>query len=313
MISQLTFYIDLALDTLNKVFNNREIAIGFWLMLFIFFVSSNIKLRRELIKIIRLILESKLVLLFILIIIYIGGLVYFLYWIGFWEMRMLKGTIFWLLGAGLILPFRAVEAKNKTFFINVIKDNTKLFIVFQFVVNLFTFSFITEVIIVFIITVVTMLITVLSLKPEDQDENGKRTKRFLEILLSIVGFVILFQSVKMIINSFDNIVINEVIRDFLLPSILSMLYLIFIYLFALYSSYEVLFMRLKFKHTIPKRYRPLLYMKIVLLCNVKLDYVTSFISRSKIMNTPIQDKRDINKIVNCFKNNNNHIQEFTLR
>lgn len=75
----------------------------------------------------------------------------------------------------------------------------------------------------------------------------------------------------------------------------------YIYFFVLYSSYEKLFMRLKFKKTIDDKYRILLCFRIVLFCKFNINKVNNFIDYSEIMKSYVKSKDDINWLFKNYK------------
>ncbi|MFW6279344.1 MAG: hypothetical protein ACOC2G_04055, partial [Bacillota bacterium] len=55
-------------------------------------------------------------------------MIFFLWQIGFWNLNLLKGTVYWFLAIGITSSFRAVDkAKNMNYFINFVKDNVTIF------------------------------------------------------------------------------------------------------------------------------------------------------------------------------------------
>lgn len=118
----------------SKVFNNRELAIGFWIIIFIIFALSMSSVRKQFSSLIKTMFNRKLILWYISMFLYVLGIVFVLFQIGFWKVSLLKETIFWFLFVGILLSFRAVDkAKDSQYFVNIIKDNIKVLIVVQFI------------------------------------------------------------------------------------------------------------------------------------------------------------------------------------
>ena len=164
---------------ITNVFNNRELAIGFWLLVFIIYVLLDDKIRKSLFKGLKVIFTRILFVWYFSMFIYFIIMILFLWKIGFFFFFFLKGTTYWFLAVGITSSFRAVDnAKNMNFFINFIKDNITIFIVIQFIINLHTFSFIIEVIQIFLITIITMTSEIISynIKPEYKEKNIKKLK-----------------------------------------------------------------------------------------------------------------------------------------
>lgn len=221
--------------------------------------------------------------------------------IGFWEIRLLKGTIIWFLATGIILSARAViKAKDNTFFINVLKDNITVFVVFQFIVNLYSFPLFWEIVMVFLVGLISLFIPILE---RDQSESYLGILKFLKGLLGLIGLLIIINSLRLIIVNLHKLFIIDSLKDLFLPSLLSIMFLPYAYLFAVWAAYEVLFMRLGFKKTIDDKYRRKLYFRIVLLCNLNLIGINDFIKRSDIMHNYVKSKKDISKIMQNYKSN----------
>jgi uncharacterized membrane protein len=75
------------------------------------------------------------------------------------------------------------------------------------------------------------------------------------VILSVIGFILLFHSIKLFIKKIDEIILMDLVSELMLTPILSMLFIIFAYLAALYSSYELVFIRLDFYKTIDNKLR----------------------------------------------------------
>lgn len=287
---------------INIVFNNRELAIGFWIFVFIIFVLSIKGCRKEIPGLIKIIFSKSLFIWYLSMILYIFAMIIILTKIGFWEVRLLKDTIIWFLATGIISSARAIgKARDFQYFIDSVKDNIKLIIVFQFVVNLYSFSFIWETILVFIITLISIFTAIIDNKPEFQNINGKTTSKFLNIILVIIGFFILYYSFIIIIVNIKDIIILDLIKAMLMPSILSIIFIFYIYLLVIYAAYEQVFIRLSFKKTIDDKYRFYLKIKILLFCNINITRVNNFIVQSKIMNSYIKSKDDVKNLIRNYK------------
>ncbi|WP_143710045.1 hypothetical protein [Halothermothrix orenii] len=232
-------------------------------------------------------------------------MILFLHKIGFWDISLLKNTIIWIVAVAFISSFRAVDnAKDINYFINVIKDNIKLIIILTFVVNLYSFSLIYELIQVFIITVLSMLVAFMNNNPEYQDKDSKLLINVLNTILAIIGFYALFHSIKMTISNLDSINLIKQLKLLFLPSVLSVMFTIYVYFLVIYSGYEQIFSRINFKKTIDDEYKLYLKFKTMLFCNINLNKIKNFIPRSKIMYNHINSKSDVKEILNDYKDNN---------
>lgn len=137
------------MENLFEIFNNREIAIGLWVIIAIT-IGLFTKPGKQFIKeIIPILFSRRFIVFYIIFISYFIFIINFLDFIGFWTIDLLKDTIFWILFVEFPLFMKTIEkAKNNHFFINLIKENIALIIIIEFVLNFWTFSLFTEIIIV---------------------------------------------------------------------------------------------------------------------------------------------------------------------
>jgi hypothetical protein len=88
----------------------------------------------------------------------------------------------WFIAVGIVSSMDAVgTAKDIKYFTNYVKKSVTILTIFQFVVNLYSFSLMWEIIQVFIIIVISWFV-----KPEYQDKNGKTAIKFLNTILAIM-------------------------------------------------------------------------------------------------------------------------------
>jgi hypothetical protein len=287
---------------IDDIFTNRELALGFWLIVVIFYIIWKIDMG-PLKSLGKSILNKKILILLISYIIYFLILIFILDYIGFWESRLWKVALIWSIFAGISVSFRAImKANNISYFVALIKDNVKIFLLIQFTVNLYSFSLLLEIAIVFIIAFLTILKVFLETSKDFQDENSKILKNTTNVILGIIGLFLLLNSLINYFEDLENISYIDKIKDLLLPSMLSMMFIPYIYFFVLYSHYEQLFIRLSFKKTINDNIRRYLYLKILLFCNIDIKKINTFIQGSKIMTTKVQSKYDVRRLLTNYKN-----------
>ena len=86
-------------------FNNREIAIVIWILVFITLMSLAKDIRESFKRIIKTFFVKKILLTFLSLIAYTILIIYFLLRLKFWEFEFLKDTIFWFFGVAFLLVF----------------------------------------------------------------------------------------------------------------------------------------------------------------------------------------------------------------
>lgn len=284
----------------NKYFNNRELAVALWLIIALIYALLNKSIRKSLVKVIKCALDIKLVILYIILIGYFVGSIFLLYKIGFWEKRLLKDTIIWFVTSGVISCGKAVDkAKDYKYFKDEIKRNIRLVVLLEFISNLYSFSFIVEVILIPIMTVILLMISAINILPEYKNKTSQLLGSILKGIQSLLVLYIFYHSVMELIANINSFVLTDFTKDMALPIILSLMFLLCIYLVCIYCSYEVLFIQLRFKSD--ERIRLQLYLKTVWFCKANINKINTFFSRSNAITNYIGKKEDINKLVNIYK------------
>lgn len=297
--------IQFAKDTyleLNKIFNNRELAIGFWIAVFITYALSIKSVRRQLPNMIKILFCKKFLIWYFCMVVYFLMMILILLKIGFWDRSLLKNTIIWFITVGIISSGKAIgKAKDFKYFIEIIKSNIKLLIVVQFISNLYCFSFIKEIILIPVVVFLSVLTAIVDVNPQFKDKNSQILKNILSVILAIIGFYILVHSVSLLITNIHTVEVRDLIKNMLLPTILSIMFVSFIYLFVIYAAYEQLFVRLNFKKTINDKIRKYLALRIIIFCNFNILRINNFIFRSQIMSSYVTSKGDVKKLLANYK------------
>ena len=108
--------------------------------------------------------------------------------------------------------------------------------------NTFTFNIWIELIIVPIITVIVMMNIVAEHKME-----YKAVHKLLDIVLAIMGFGILYETIKIAVHEYKYLNAVNTFISFMIPIVYLILIIPLEYILELYSKYELLFVRMSFK------------------------------------------------------------------
>ena len=180
------------MDTLQAIFNNREIAIGFWVMvsgIALLFVKSA---RKPLKEIIILLLSKKFIAFYLVFAGFLFLILAFLKWVGFWNISLLKDTVFWVLFVEFPIFVKTIEkAKDSRFFGNLIKENIAVSVIIEFFVGFWTFSLWVEIILI-PITVFFSLVYVLS----EREKKHQPVKKFFDRLTVLWGLIIFITAIQ---------------------------------------------------------------------------------------------------------------------
>lgn len=226
---------------LQEIFNNREIAIGFWIIvLFVFLLLLKVG-RSSLKNVLFCMLRKNIIIAFVIFIIYYCGAIYILYRVGFWDLNLLKDTIFWFFFAEIPLLFQALEkGKDKYFFIRTIKNNLALIVILEFLLNIWTFSLGIELVIVPVFVVVGIIYAL-----ADRSKEYKSLKKACDIINYVFGLIVFGTFIGHVFNDSSELFNLQTLQGFLFPILILLLNLPLIYGFSLYNLYEQIFVRVK--------------------------------------------------------------------
>lgn len=153
----------------------------------------------------------------------------------------MKDVLFWLFSVGLIFVFKINDAKSNEYFKDIFLSAIKWTIVLEFIVNLYSFSLFTEIIILLILVFLAMTQAV-----AEMDEKHKMVSKFLQNVIAVAGLLIFSFSLYKTVINFEVVLTFQNLVVFLLPSTIIILFIPFVYFLALYSTYESFFVDLKF-------------------------------------------------------------------
>lgn len=228
-------------DFIND-FDNRQIALILWIFLILFWAIKN-KNVRDTVKALIKIFLSKLILMSIFSMVgYILLMVFFLYKVDIWDSSQLNVTLIWGITSAFSMFFKLNKInEDKMFFRKAIIENFKLTVLIDFIVNLNVFSLWFELIFIPFTFVFGAMIAI-----SNRDEKHRLVEKLLNGIAIFLGFSLIIYSSWQIYIHIDEFFTLQKLRDFSVPILLSILYLPFVYLLALYSAYEEVFIRLQF-------------------------------------------------------------------
>lgn len=104
------------MNELQEIFNNREIAVGTWIILTAIISIFTKPVRQFLKSVLPILFCRKFIVFYIVFLLHFCLVTHFLYTVGLWSMALLKDTIFWVLFVELPLFVKTIEkAKNSHF------------------------------------------------------------------------------------------------------------------------------------------------------------------------------------------------------
>ena len=221
--------------------NNRELSIIIWIMIFSIWVLTQKKVRAASVPLIKAFFAKKLVYGYLLMLLYIAIIIYPFYFIGIWGFFWIKNTILWIICIAFVMLMQFSKATNDNYFKNSVRNNLKILIALEFIINLYIFNLWIELILVPFSALIGGMIAI-----AETDEQYKSVKKLLNFVLSFMGIVFVVYALYKVSTDFGNFASKKNLIDFCLPILLSVMFLPFVYLIALYSNYETLFLRMPF-------------------------------------------------------------------
>lgn len=257
------------LKALFESFSNRDLVyftIGGFVFGLVIYLKISIK------KVVKAFLNWYIIIPICIVVIYISIWLKIAKMYNLWDITLLKDTIFWTFGFAFVLLLKMGDAKNLIYFKKVALECIKWTVIIEFVADFFTFSFPIEFIIITLYSFVIALIYYAEKNPGQKDVVAflKWIKRFMEsVVLSFVLY-------KAITKSNELLTLSN-LKSFLLPIVLSFLYLPLMYLFALYSQYELLFVRINYLVS-ERRENRKTKIRVITVCGFNLDKVNNLLN-----------------------------------
>lgn len=249
------------------IFSNREIAILIWGIPTLVLLLFNKGIRSSILNLLKTLFCIKILVPIILAGLYTWLIVYFLDELSFWNFSFFKDTLFWFFGVAFIMLMSSNDARtDEDYFKKAIKENLKLILVLEFILNFYVFSLITEIIFLPIIVFISVMSAFASTKSE-----YKIVEKIMENILVVLGIIFFIISIYKAISDFYLFASLDTLKSFLLPIFLTVSFLPCVYLLALYSGYELLLMRIKMREQKDASFTRFAMKKIFLKCTFNLN------------------------------------------
>jgi hypothetical protein len=210
--------------------------------------------------------------------------------IRFWDITAIKDTLIWTFGSAVVILMKISNTKDTTLqFKDAVIENIKLIVILEFILNLYSFPLIIELILVPIVT----LIYLMDILVKDKKEY-KNIIPILEGTLGIFGLVVIAFTIISIFGDVQEFINFKNIRDFLLPIVFTLGYLPFVYIWALIMDYESFFIRLYIEGN-NSQLRNYAKRMTILKCNINLSKINRLSHKIGLLR--VAEKDDIIKLI----------------
>lgn len=284
---------------MNQVTNeltNRDIALLVWLGVLLIGALIYRPSREGIGSILKHLLFSKLGVALLVLIAYEALIVFIFDKVGLWHWWMLKDALFWLFGPAVIVFFNAANAtEEKHYFRKVALDGLKFAAILTFILNLYVFNLVVELILVPVLAFIAALGAVAASQSE-----FKQVSSFINWVMIAFGIAFIVYAIVGITTNFNGFATLKNLEDFLTPIVLTLTLLPLAYLLGLYSVYESLFIRVTFRIT-DKQLARYAKRQIMAACRFRVSRVGKF-SKDFFYKMGSADSRgDVAEVIRSFR------------
>lgn len=278
------------------LFNNREKAIIFWVLIFLVWTLFQKDIRTSIFNVLKVLFQKKFLVVLTATLLYVGSVVLLFYKIQLWDVFLIKDTAFWILGVAFLLLINENRAiRDENYFKKILLDNLKLILVLEFIINLYVFSLWVEIILMPLLFVIIAMDAVAEMKKEYIP-----VKKVIDSILALRAVFFIIFALVSILRDYQNFATTDNLRAFLLPPSLTFAYIPFLYLLALYMAYENLFVRLDISWKKDKALTKFAKQRILTLCLVNLGKLNRFVKGNTQELMRLDNKNDILNMIRNF-------------
>lgn len=255
-----------AIRDISNMLNNREwAAILFGLAIFVWMLSRR-STRAALYGVLKALFQNKIIIVLLAMIFYVSLVVGLFHKIGFWKIRLAKDTVYWFLATVAVFVRDADKVtKDMRHLRKMLFDNLKLVSALAFVISLYTFSLWVEIFSVPLLLVLVGLSVVAGSKKE-----YLRVKQMADFVLGVYGIILIIWAFINILGDFQSFASLDNLRVFVLPLLLSVAFVPFMYFLVLFMAYEDLFVLLDRLENRDKGLSKYAKRKMLTLCHLNL-------------------------------------------
>ena len=219
--------------------NSREVATLFWVAVIlscILIKGINKDISTSLEAVLKSFLHKKIQIIIWGGMIWASLCVFLLEEAGIWTVSNLKTTVIWCCTFAFLSTINAYKiAETKNHFKNEFRGIINTTVIVTFITEAYSFSILTE---IAITPIVTLLVIIQALS--ERDAELAKVQKLSNFLLTIAGLAYVANAIYMLSQDLFGFVSLENLREFLTPTLLTCLYLLYIYTISIFMTYESL-------------------------------------------------------------------------
>lgn len=224
------------------MFDNRQLATLILLGTLLAWALTRRSVRESTSSLLRVLVSPKILTPFLMYGLWLVGLYWLSWWAGLWNAQLIGESIFWAGASGFALLVLVVtDAKKKDhFFRNQIVDTIKFGAVFEFFLNIKSFSLLGELLLQPIVALLACARVLAA-----HDDNHARVRKSLDVVLSLVTLGLLMHTVAFLVQDWSQVDKGQELRKLLMSIWLTIGAMPFAFIFALAAAYGQIFGKMK--------------------------------------------------------------------
>lgn len=291
------------MDTALSQFNNRDIALLAWIAVIVIALFIYPGTRKSLCSLLKLVFLTKIAIGVVAILTYVAIIVLAARGLGIWQWWMLKDTIWWFFGTALIVLFNINKSTaGEHYFRSNVFAGLKFSVVLGFILNLYVFNLVIEILLVPVLALLAMLVVVAG-----TSKKYAEVKKLLDGVTALIGFGFAAYVLSRVLADFHNFATLRTLEDFLLPMALTIAVVPVIYAIALYAAYESLFVRIGFRIRANESLYGYAKRKVFSACLLRLSEVNRFSKDFVHKLGGVQSRAEVITLTKSFKENQQHV------
>ena len=230
------------LQNIIQLFSTRELATITLVIPILLYLISDKKVRKSTFNLVKEFLFSKVIFIHILLYCCIAITCYILYLVGLWRTEYLKDVICYS-AAVFPLLWHVIKFSSQQEFTGLLLKQVKYSALISAYLNIYTFSYLGELLLQFILCVSSLIAVTIKLQ-KDQDHSSKQLLGCFDKMNAILGFAILIFILYQTFIHPIGFTLSMFIQSVALPIILTITIVPYLYVFTIYCTYDIWFVRL---------------------------------------------------------------------
>lgn len=220
--------------------STREISVLVWSLVAFLCVASVPSVRAALLNVLKAATHRKILALLGLLAAYAAAEVYLLHTASVWKPAFLKTTLLWFVFTGISSGSGALSGFKSPSYSKPVRDGLHVMVLAELLIGLTTFSLSVELVLVPFATFVVLLASFAELK-----QKGEPVQRFLAGVQTLLGLTVLTIAVLRVSHQYASLANADALVEFLLPPLLSVMFIPAMFAAVVYARYDWLFLKLQ--------------------------------------------------------------------